>query len=113
MARLIDADKLLQLLPDGFSRGPYYLSATSVRRQIQQQPTVDAAPVVHGKWVEYKPENNDYGMLPAASYYCSECRNNSAFTVDGMEPMPTKAFGRLIYKYCPHCGAKMDLEETP
>ena len=48
---------------------------------LRKQPTLDVAPVRHGRWVE--------GIA------CSECRQ-----VDLSKP-----------NYCPNCGAKMDLKE--
>ena len=62
---------------------------------IWTAPAADVAPVAHGKW-EYEPETaNTYGVLK-----CSKC---GWWTID---PSIDGA-----YHYCPHCGAKMDLEE--
>lgn len=59
-----------------------------VRNLIMRQKAVDAAPVVHGRWVY---EHDDPVLLP-----CSVC-------------------GYQVYRYnntnyCPDCGAKMDGE---
>ncbi len=51
-------------------------------------PTVDAAPVVHGRWWHC---DDDCELW----YECSVCSASS----------PIEA------NYCPNCGAKMDLEE--
>ena len=53
-------------------------------------PSVDAAPVVHGRWIE-KP------YLFGTTKYCSICGLNYG--------MP-----HGVFNYCPNCGAKMDLE---
>ncbi len=55
---------------------------------INQQPTVEAEPVRHGRWeyIDAPMFGNPYG-----SYKC-DCGNS----------MPHKT------NYCPHCGAKMD-----
>lgn len=61
------------------------------RKLIEEAPTADVAPVVHGRWVA-KPTM--YRHPNARNYYCSECR---------YEPTETKEF-------CPNCGARMDGE---
>ena len=53
-------------------------------------PAVDAAPVVHGQWIEtpsFAPE-----------YECSECGQSYEW------------WEVSEAHYCPNCGAKMDLE---
>ena len=60
---------------------------------IKNVPTVEAEPVKHGKWKEIVTHNgctSDYDCI------CSNCNES----------------GVPHYKYCPHCGAKMDLEES-
>ena len=59
---------------------------------INNAPTVDAAPVRHGKWEKY-PDH--------AHFRCSECRLE--FYVDRMP---------RVRNYCPNCGAKMDGKDT-
>ena len=56
---------------------------------VNEQPVIDAAPVVHGKWVY------DHWC----EFKCSVCGEYS-------NSKPYK--GRE--NYCPNCGAKMDLE---
>ena len=53
-------------------------------------PAVDAEPVRHGRWI-YLNES----VFP--DYACSLCGCISIFVADA--------------KYCPRCGAKMDLED--
>lgn len=51
--------------------------------------------VRHGKWLlEREPDGNPY------CFHCSVCDND--FHYIGIT---------TAYRYCPHCGAKMDLEE--
>ena len=59
--------------------------------KVSRLPTIDAVPVKHGEWID-----------PAAAdcYRCSVCEEYTQ-----ME-MP-----RLLYHYCPNCGAKMDGEK--
>lgn len=62
---------------------------------VEQTKAADVAPVKHGKWIEY----------PRAHYFkCSECK----YTVPYRKAMLKN--GDREYHYCPHCGAKMDLE---
>lgn len=66
---------------------------SDVRKSLQMTPTADVQEVRHGRWI-----SNDLGGYKWA-YYCSECS-----WVDGY-PFNDR------HKYCPHCGAKMDLED--
>lgn len=63
----------------------------NVVRVINELPSVDADPVKHGKWMQDKAAEIQY------RYNCSECGNP---IYDKIRP----------YKYCPHCGARMDGE---
>lgn len=60
---------------------------------IEKAPTVDAVPVVHGRWGtgRLNLETGNYEKQ------CTRCRNFS------------KEYGK---PYCPNCGAKMDGEST-
>ena len=64
--------------------------------ELKGLPSVDAVPVVHGRWVEIDEGDGDY------TYDCSLC-GFKWFLVDGT-PLENGM------KYCPHCGAKMDGE---
>lgn len=66
-------------------------SAMAVK-MIKDAPTIDAAPVKHGKWL---PVLNGIDDDSNPAFDCSEC----------------DAMCRKQYNYCPRCGAKMDLEE--
>ena len=54
-------------------------------QDIEKALTIDAVPVVHGRWVH--DINNLYG--------CSACLERETMS------------HRKLKKYCPHCGAKM------
>jgi len=103
MPRLIDADRLLR--PD-MIRMCYHLPNGDIAMpigDIKHAPTVDAAPVVHGRWIS----DEAYGHIkivngiPDGSCTCSVCgkwlTGSDEYDVYG--------------NYCPACGAKMDLEE--
>ena len=64
--------------------------------ELRKLPAADVAPVRHGRW-KY---NTDFQV-----WNCSECGEN-----------PHKGTGVVVAEenlpaYCPHCGAKMDLED--
>ena len=58
---------------------------------IQGMPTVDAVPVVHGRW-EWNGE----------AFICSACGS-------GHKGQPT-IMGQPMFEFCPMCGARMDGE---
>ena len=86
--RLIDADALgvgrcsRDVLPADYCAG-----WNGLIRLLDKAPTVDAVPVVHGRW------NNMDGYKTRK--VCSEC---------GWD---VPEYGKF-YSYCPNCGAKMD-----
>ena len=55
---------------------------------VQSQPTIEVQEVKHAKW-----NINCDGYYP----YCSNCK--------------TEPPSRIMTKYCPNCGARMDLKE--
>lgn len=69
---------------------------------IMGAPTVDATPVVHGKWIA-EQKGAEY-----CEFRCSEC-DSSIGETDQFDETETMQFGEW-YKYCPNCGAKMDKE---
>ena len=58
------------------------------RKLVEEAPAVDAAPVVHGRWIDLTNDNCD------DLFKCSECKETW--------------LGIGGYNYCPNCGAKMD-----
>lgn len=63
-------------------------------------PAVDAAPVVHGRWITY-PECLGYdGAYHDEHIVCSAC--HSVWNIIDNDT--------LRFNYCPACGAKMDGE---
>ena len=65
------------------------------RRIIEEAPTVDAVPVVHGLFGTCEIDKKK-GTI------CVECSECGAFL-----DLDLFVFG-LSYNYCPNCGAKMD-----
>lgn len=74
---------------------------------IDNAPTIEAAPVKHGEWVDVKfsegvfkdnDDSDDIG-ISITSAKCSLCQRYSERLQQYRPQMPT---------YCSHCGAKMD-----
>lgn len=86
--RLIDADALKNDLTR------FYDNVVTAKQLIDEQPTVEAEPVVHGRWMTCE---DGWGDL---HYQCSEC-GCEWFLEDG-SPADNDM------NYCPHCSAKMD-----
>ena len=93
--RLIDAEKLHDCIMDNDIHNGI-MSVENVYEFIDTEPTVDAVPVVHGKWIGYETNSfkNSCKGLKRRFYLCSVCRTANA----------------IRGNYCQHCGAKMDLE---
>lgn len=104
MARLIDADALLGDIQEEleYECGVYTAEQNKwidaglriAANNIRRCPTVDAVPVVHGRWEQVER------WATKAKYRCSVC---------GREIMSAVKVNIEKYPYC-HCGAKMDLE---
>ena len=90
--RLIDADPLIGTLHSA----EFEISddRAMVYRTIDKQPTIDAVPVVHGKWI---PVTNGRGGSE-----CNICHAYAPSLQSGVE---------YSSPYCPSCGAKMGVEE--
>ena len=97
--RMIDADALEELFRETIghiakrpeidgSLEHLVRASAMVIEMIKDMPTVEAAPVRHGRWVK--------GELTSDNWkFCSICRF----------PMVVR---RAQWYYCPSCGAKMD-----
>ena len=73
-------------------------SRGSIRRIIEGLPTIEAAPVVHGRWVDARsiPSVNRKDV-PVVK--CSKCKIYFCDLINNHHYM---------YHYCPNCGARMD-----
>lgn len=87
MADLIDRQALLRDIEK------YHLSDGMFQHWVEVQPSVEAEPVRHGRWIDetFKPTG-----LVFHPYVCDQCgcHSESNFT------------------YCPDCGARMDGEQN-
>lgn len=94
MARYIDADSMLEHIAEHRDQCPNaYQLTTYAELLIADEPTVDAAEVVHGEWI--------WHMGKRAK--CSRCGS-------GLECKSEMMFALLkeAEHYCYNCGAKMD-----
>ncbi len=86
--RLIDGEKLTNIIREvceEYIKDPDVVKIKDLLvKMIDISPTVDAVPVVHGKWER-----------TTSDVECSNCY----YPMDYITP------------YCPNCGAKMDLKE--
>ena len=64
---------------------------------IDDMPTIDAAPVKHGYWKYYSEKR--FTVPISCRIVCSNCLT-SMVRVSGEN-----------FKFCPHCGARMDEEK--
>lgn len=97
--RLIDADALDKTLDDVCVGICNCCSAFDTEKWrcslIDHAPTIDAAPVVHGKWVHSRCDRSS-GQFDVVK--CSRC---------GLEAYAMAHHVR-DGSYCPNCGARMD-----
>lgn len=97
MAEYIKRDDVIQAierysLGNGSALGHHSGAVDCAIQTIENMPAADVVPVRHGKWLLYFTWVGHY-------WECSECHTNPFIYV-------TKDT-----KFCPKCGAKMDLKE--
>lgn len=101
MARLIDADAVIRDLT-AMKRVYDGIDLDGMIKGLEEQPTVEAVPVVHAGW------EDKYGWAYANPIYrCSHCQKNALWALGSNElgnPNPAQ----VLSYYCPNCGAKMD-----
>lgn len=66
----------------------------SVLEYVENLPAADVSPVQHGRWINANSRPKTYERR------CTACGGRAYFCGVGCS-----------YKYCPNCGAKMDLED--
>lgn len=104
--RLIDADALIDEIKNGLWDWDSVdgIKSSTVLKQtisdINNMPTIDAEPIKHGKWIPLYPHD-----VPITNEYkCSVC--GLGFDEDE----ETECVVYDTFKYCPHCGSRMDGE---
>lgn len=88
--RLIDADALKEEIRKRIRHLRNYEGAAICLKALNDAPTIDAAPdILRAEWILSR---NDLGMADVRFAECSNCEEVSS----------------PVYRYCPHCGARMD-----
>ena len=72
---------------------------------IDTAPEIDAVPVVRGKWKLYN-NDDDSGM----SYWCTVCNFQLSEDLFYSGYENGRWIENGVFKYCPNCGAKMEIE---
>lgn len=95
MPRYIDADALL-ISADHLQYG---VNGAAWVQLINDAPTIEAVPVVHGEWRQGK-DFSAYPRVPfiSTAYYCSNCEGEAYWDTD---------YGQQLFIFCPNCGADM------
>lgn len=97
--RLIDADAAYGRAQADSRRGALEdWEFDMIVNLLDSAPTVDAAPVVHGRW-DGEGDGLADGEIVLDVWYCSECGH----CIDDGTDDPC-----VLPNYCPNCGAKMD-----
>ena len=95
MARHINAELIEKHMnkADHYTPDERWRPESEFAKLIDSIPTADVTEVVHGKWL-VKQRKGDWGMT--TDNICSACHRECWLT----------------YKFCPNCGAKMDVIEV-
>lgn len=104
--RLIDADALIRRAIERYKENmgtDIGHGMGVIASMITDAPTIDAAPVVHGRWV-WNENAMDWGI---GGWVCSECKEKNDNIPAKQDIYPS---GWVGSHYCPNCGARMDLE---
>lgn len=97
--RLINADVMrADWLENG--QNEYVYDTNAVLDSIDEQPTIEAEPVRHGRWATDEEDIKWGNSLKRK--HCTNCGKRPHFDKEKWE--------FVLTNYCPHCGAKMDLE---
>ena len=98
--RLIDADALIPqeihtviIIREDETKA---IESVLFAEQVDNAPTIDAAPVKHGEWIKNEDRNG---------WHCSECKVDNYYAYSWSSEKGTYEFQD---NYCPNCGASMD-----
>lgn len=103
MTRYIDADNIqfitVPIAPLS-KRDQVHYEKVVFKRGIDNEPTVDVAPVRHGKWIPNEIMVHNYYAI--TGFKCSVCGEGSLTDCGHFITIKTN--------FCPNCGARMDQE---
>lgn len=99
MPELIDKSKLIADIWDDLAqlKGAHCTAEDAAKYLddlVRKQPTIEAKPVRHGRWIDGYCECEKMNCV-----YCSECGHAAYWDTD---------YGQQRFKFCQNCGAKMD-----
>ena len=99
--RLIDANALLEILCSGCTKYSGGICRNEYGRCaeytiIKQMSTIEAAPVLHGRWIPTEYDSYADGAPVWDKWECSECGHEHSGEED------------TLTAFCPYCGARMD-----
>lgn len=105
--RLIDADKAKAAIKEicdkySISYGGCGGFGESIAKVIDLQPVIGVEPVRHGRWITSEM------TIDTGCTSCSCCR--SEYYIGDLQALEDDDD---FVMFCPHCGAKMDLEDNP
>lgn len=89
--RLINADEITDHEIIDYLGIRYASCLPDIRDLLNEQPTIEAVPVVHAEW---KLKQGDEGV----HWYCSKCREEALFDIFNYQEKSN---------FCPNCGADM------
>ena len=95
--RLIDADEAI--INFGFEWDDIPPTREEFAYFLKKQPTINAVPVVHGRWITTSGE-----VFPGSSILCYSHKHEEC----GFQYIDMNENG---YDFCPNCGCMMDLED--
>lgn len=99
MPKYIELEKALESLQHKYENmygcnPSFYAGYQFALDNLKRIKSADVAPVVHGEWMRYSR---------TLWHYCSVCLEDA---------LMSKSTGtEVLSSFCPHCGAKMDLED--
>lgn len=100
MPRLIDADALIENhFSDEHKIALSYANKLWMRRIINGEPTIEADPVRHGRWIPTGMSNSTGPIVRCSA--CGQYINPSGTAIDLKRQ-------KLEPKFCEKCGARMD-----
>ena len=107
MAEYIERDAVLSLAKDICVLTKWdseYRHRSIDPGDVREIPAADVAPVRHGRWI-WDKDGMDWGI---GAWRCSECKAMSPMWWNADKTSPMHKSG---HRYCPNCGAHMDLKE--
>lgn len=107
--RVIDVDVLKRYMCNKCgerSTCEYQGYGCSTLADIDEQPTIEAEPVKHGRWI--RAEAKGYPVKRPSIWYCSECGEKIKYNDTLGRYQKTKKTVSQVNPRCRKCGARMD-----